>query len=211
MLLGILDLGINNLTSVQRAFSNPLKSTDSIVIVVDGAQEERPDLLILPGLGTFGAGMMALQERGLIEKTVNWTKDGSKLVGICLGMQLLGANSQESPGIEGLNLIESRIERLPADEEDRIPHVGWGEVMICSQVKSFPALSSPGDFYFVHSYHLIPNNQENTLSNTKFGKTTFVSSVISKNVLGVQFHPEKSGAKGKNLISEIIQWARDES
>lgn len=211
MLLGILDLGINNLTSVQRAFSNPLKSTDSIVIVGDGAQEERPDLLILPGLGTFGAGMMALEKRGLIEKTVNWTKDGSKLVGICLGMQLLGANSQESPGIEGLNLIESRIERLPADEEDRIPHVGWAEVSICSQVKSFPSLSSPGDFYFVHSYHLIPNNQQNTLSNTKFGKTTFVSSVISKNVLGVQFHPEKSGAKGKNLISEIIHWARDES
>lgn len=211
MLLGILDLGINNLTSVQRAFSNPLKSTDSIIVVGDSEQEERPDLLILPGLGTFRAGIMALQERRLIENIVNWTNDGSKLVGICLGMQLLGANSHESPGIEGLNLIESRIERLPADEGDRIPHVGWGEVMINSEVKDFPSLTVPGDFYFVHSYHLIPDKQENILSNTKFGKKTFVSSVISKNVLGVQFHPEKSGAKGKNLISEIIQWARDES
>jgi glutamine amidotransferase len=211
VLLGIIDLGINNLTSVQRAFSNPLKSTDSVTIVGDSEREERPDLLILPGLGTFGAGMMALQERRLIEKIVNWTNDGSKLVGICLGMQLLGANSKESPGIEGLNLIESRIDRLPADAEDRIPHVGWGEIMINTKIKSFPSLSSPGDFYFVHSYHLIPDKQEHILSNTRFGKETFVSSVISKNVLGVQFHPEKSGAKGKNLISEIVQWVRDES
>ncbi len=210
MLLGIFDLGMNNLTSVQRAFSNPLKPTDSIVIVDDRELKERPDLLILPGLGTFGAGMFALQERGMIEKILNWTNDGSKLVGICLGMQLLGTNSQESPGVEGLNLIESRIERLPEDLEDRIPHIGWAEVMMNSEFGFFPSLACPGDFYFVHSYHLLPDDEKNILTKTHFGKETFSSSVISKNILGVQFHPEKSGAKGKTLISEIIQWGRNE-
>jgi len=210
MLLGIFDLGINNLTSVQRAFSIPLRPTDKVIIVGDGQYEERPDLLILPGLGSFGAGMTALTERGLEEKIVKWTMDGSKLVGICLGMQLLGTTSQESPGVEGLNLIESRIERLPADEGDRIPHVGWAETMINSEDKFFPSLASPGDFYFVHSYHLLPATQDKILSRTRFGNQTFASSVISKNILGVQFHPEKSGAKGKALISEIVQWVRDE-
>ncbi len=210
MLLGIFDLGINNLTSVQRAFSNPLKPTDSIAIVGDSEREERPDLLILPGLGTFSAGMLALQKSRLIEKIVNWTNDGSKLVGICLGMQLLGTNSQESPGVEGLNLIESRIERLPEDQGDRIPHIGWAEVMINSELGFFPSLASPGDFYFVHSYHLLPDDEKNILSKTHFGEETFASSVISKNILGVQFHPEKSGTKGKTLISEIIQWGRNE-
>lgn len=211
MLLGILDLGINNLTSVQRAFSNPLSSSDSIVIIGEGEQKNRPDLLILPGLGSFGAGMMALKERRLIEKIEKWTGDGSKLVGICLGMQLLGTTSEESPGVEGLNLIGSRIVRLPANEEDRIPHIGWAEVVIDSNGKSFPSLASPGDFYFVHSYHLLPDNRDNILSRTHFGRNFFASSVISKNILGVQFHPEKSGTKGKTLISEIIQWVRDES
>lgn len=210
MLLGIFDLGINNLTSVQRAFSIPLRPTDKVIIVGDGQQEERPDLLILPGLGSFGPGMRALTERGLVEKIVNWTNDGSKLVGICLGMQLLGTTSQESPGVEGLNLIESRIERLPADEGDRIPHVGWAETVTNSEVNFFPSLASPGDFYFVHSYHLLPEEQEKILSKTGFGKKTFASSVISKNILGVQFHPEKSGAKGKTLVSEIVQWVRNE-
>jgi glutamine amidotransferase len=210
VLLGIFDLGINNLTSVQRAFSIPLRPTDKVIIVGDGQYEERPDLLILPGLGSFGAGMTALTERGLEEKIVKWTKDGSKLVGICLGMQLLGTTSHESPGVEGLNLIESRIERLPADEGDRIPHVGWAETVINSEVKFFPSLASPGDFYFVHSYHLLPEKQEKILSKTGFGKKTFASSVISQNILGVQFHPEKSGAKGMALISEIVQWVRDE-
>jgi len=210
VLLGIFDLGINNLTSVQRAFSIPLRPTDKVIIVGDGQQEERPDLLILPGLGSFGPGMRALTERGLVEKIVNWTNDGSKLVGICLGMQLLGTTSQESPGVEGLNLIESRIERLPADEGDRIPHVGWAETVTNSEVNFFPSLASPGDFYFVHSYHLLPEEQEKILSKTGFGKKTFASSVISKNILGVQFHPEKSGAKGKTLVSEIVQWVRNE-
>ena len=211
MLLGILDLGINNLSSVQKAFSKALRSTDSIVIVGSGYEEERPELLVLPGLGKFGAGMKALHERGLTKKIWNWTNEGSNLVGICLGMQMLGTSSQESPGIEGLNLINSRIERLPADQGERVPHTGWAETHNSDGSKFFKSLIRENEYYFVHSYHLIPEEEKNVLTRTPFGGGSFVSSVKSKNILGFQFHPEKSGKKGRELISETIEWARNEN
>ena len=211
MLVGILDLGINNLTSVQKGFSAALRLNDKIVVIDQGESEERPDLLILPGLGKFAAGMMALHERNLVEKIRNWSMQETKVVGICLGMQLLGVHSDESPGVEGLSLIDSVVRRLPIEVGERIPHIGWAEVIKSSHDEHFPSLKSQGDFYFVHSFHLLPINETEILTTTPFGKDFFVSSVLSGNILGVQFHPEKSGAKGKSLISEIVQWVRDES
>ena len=210
MFVAIIDLGINNLTSVQRACSIPLKSTDSLTVIEDDSNIEQPDLIILPGLGSFGAGMAALRERKLIEKIRKWNHEGTKVVGICLGMQLLGSYSEESKGVEGLDLIASRIERLPGNQGERIPHTGWAETDLALDSQPFPALQSQGDFYFVHSYHLIPVNNEEVLARTPFGSTSFVSGVLSSNILGVQFHPEKSGGKGKSLILEILQWARSE-
>ena len=211
MLVGIIDLGINNLTSVQRAFSGPLRPTDSLLIIEEDPKMARPDLIILPGLGKFEAGMSALRERKLVETIKSWTNEGSKVVGICLGMQLLGTKSEESRGIEGLNLICSRIERFPGDQGERIPHTGWAETDIAYDPQPFSVLSTQGDFYFVHSYHLIPENEKDVLTRTPFGKYNFVSSVLCKNILGFQFHPEKSGIKGKKLVSEIIEWVRNEN
>ena len=210
MLVGIIDLGVNNLTSVQRAFSAPLKINDTMTIIEDGSAMHSPDLLILPGLGSFGAGMAALRERNLIEKINDWSKAGSKVVGICLGMQLLANCSQESLGVEGLNLIDSKVERLDDDPIERVPHTGWASTNSQAQSHPFSALNSRGDFYFVHSYHLKPASNSDVLTTTPFGKGSFVSSVLSRNILGVQFHPEKSGGKGRTLISEIVQWARNE-
>lgn len=211
MLVGIIDLGINNLTSVQRAFSVSLKPTDSLTVIEADSKMDRPDLIILPGLGKFGTGMAALRERKFVEKIKNWEKEGTKIVGICLGMQLLGSYSKESPGVEGLNLINSRIERLPDNQNERIPHTGWAETNVAYESQPFSAFATQGDYYFVHSFHLIPEDERNVLTRTPFGEYNFVSSVISENILGVQFHPEKSGNKGKKLVSEIINWARNEN
>jgi glutamine amidotransferase len=208
--VSIIDLGINNLTSVQRAFSLPLKAKDTLTVVEADLRLNRPDLLILPGLGSFGAGMAALKERRLVNRIKIWSNEGTKVVGICLGMQLLASQSQESIGVEGLSLIDSSVARLKNDQKERVPHTGWAETKCPMASQPFPSLYSPGDFYFVHSYHLIPSNTEYVLATTPFGGTSFVSSVLKKNILGVQFHPEKSGRKGKTLISEIIQWARHE-
>jgi glutamine amidotransferase len=210
VLVGIIDLGINNLTSVQRAFSVALKPTDSLTIIDADSKMDPSDLIVLPGLGKFGTGMTALRERKLIEKIKSWNYEGTKIVGICLGMQLLGSYSQESEGVEGLDLVNSRIERLPVNQDERIPHTGWAETSIAMKSQPFSSIQTQGDFYFVHSYHLIPEHEYEVLARTPFGNSSFVSGVFSKNILGVQFHPEKSGGKGKTLISEIIQWARNE-
>lgn len=211
MLVGVIDLGINNLTSVKRAFSVPLRPTDSVVVIDADPKMDRPDLIILPGLGKFEAGMSALRERKLVETIKSWSNEGSKVVGICLGMQLLGTKSEESKGVEGLDLIRSRIEKLPGDQGERIPHTGWAETDVAYDPQPFSTFATPGDFYFVHSYHVIPENEKDVLTRTPFGKYSFVSSVLCKNILGFQFHPEKSGNKGKKLVSEIIEWARSES
>jgi imidazole glycerol-phosphate synthase subunit HisH len=211
VIVGIIDLGINNLTSVQRAFSVPLKPSDSLVVIEADPKINRPDLIILPGLGKFGAGMLALNERNLVEKIKSWTSQGTKVVGICLGMQLLGTSSEESPGVSGLDLIRARIERLPGDQGERIPHTGWAGTKISDRSRYFSELGSQGDFYFVHSFHLVPESEKEVLSRTQFGDYNFVSSVFSEKILGLQFHPEKSGNKGKKLVSEIIEWASDEN
>lgn len=208
MLLGIIDLGINNLTSVHRAFTENLKPKDSLVVIETDIRIEPPDLVILPGLGKFDSGMSALKEKNLIDKIKNWQEEGTKIVGICLGMQLLGSYSEESRGVEGLDLINSRIERLPENQNERVPHTGWAAAMSISSDQPFPSLTSSGDFYFVHSYHVIPSNDKDVLTTTPFGNHNFVSSIFSRNVLGFQFHPEKSGNKGLKLISEVMNWAR---
>jgi len=211
MNIGIVDLGINNLTSVEKAFSVGLKSSDSIFIIESNLEAHRPDLLILPGLGNFATGMAELKERKLIEAIKNQTSGGTKLVGICLGMQLLATNSDESIGVDGLNLIQSKVEKLPKHNFERVPNTGWAEVTAQSKNQPFASLGTRGDFYFVHSYHMIPTEKQKILTTTPFGEGEFASGILEDNILGLQFHPEKSGKKGKQLISEIIAWARNEN
>jgi len=210
MKVGVIDLGINNLSSVKRAFSAPLNQADTLTVITKGGGIARPDLIILPGLGNFGAGMSSLAKNNLIGTLRDWNEAGSKIIGICLGMQLLGKTSEESPGIQGLSLIPAVVEKLVSDTE-RIPHVGWAASKSKVPQSGFKSFSSNGDFYFVHSFHLRPENEEHILCQTVFGENEFVSGVISGGIIGLQFHPEKSGGKGKALISELIEWARDES
>lgn len=211
MFIGVIDLGINNLTSVERAFSAELNSLDSLQIIKGDDTLPQPDLVILPGLGKFGSGMKALESKGLIEKIKDWREKGTRIVGICLGMQLLGSYSDESPGKAGLGFIEGIVKRLPANQGERVPHIGWAEAIPSGSSKDFSSLFSEGDFYFVHSYHLVTNHEKNILTKTPFGNSEFISSVVDENVLGVQFHPEKSGIKGKELIKDIVKWARNEN
>jgi glutamine amidotransferase len=209
--IGILDLGINNLSSVKRSFSADLRPADSIVVIDDSRYEAPLDLIILPGLGKFEAGMRALNERNLVERIREWHLSGSKIVGICLGMQLLGTESQESPGVPGLKLIQGCIEKLPNNLGERVPHIGWAETTLPRENKSFSSMGDAGDYYFVHSFHFIPKDENNVLTRTTFGKMHFASSILSNNIFGVQFHPEKSGSSGAKLVNEIVQWAKDEN
>ena len=206
MLISVIDLGINNLTSVLNSFSKPLNSNDYIE-VFDANNSNTPDLLILPGLGKFSAGMEALQSNEMNNKIIELTNSGTKLVGICLGMQLLSERSAESPNTPGLGLIEGQCEKLPMSQGEPVPHTGWESIKV-SSTNHFLSLNSGRDFYFVHSYHLVPKNKEDISGITKFGNDSFISVVQKNNILGVQFHPEKSGQAGIDLVSEIVAWAR---
>jgi imidazole glycerol-phosphate synthase subunit HisH len=211
VLIGIIDLGINNLTSVVRAFSEQISAQDSLIVLDKKHNLLQPDLVILPGLGKFEAGMKAIADKRLEDRIKKWTSTGSKIVGICLGMQMLGSTSEESPGLFGLDILKSRIEKLPVDENEKIPNIGWSEVNKSHETKYFSTLEEAGDFYFAHSYHMVPWDKKHVLTKSDYGKSKFVSSVFSENVLGLQFHPEKSGVKGRVLISEIVDWARNEN
>jgi glutamine amidotransferase len=205
MKIGVIDLGINNYRSVMNAFDRLIAQEDQLIAIQDGSSDFEADLVVLPGLGHFESGMNALRKTRLDEYIFKRNRANSKIVGICLGMQLLGSSSEEAPEIKGLSLVDARSIKLPSSS--RVPHIGWNSVSEFGSHKVFPSLSIQKDFYFVHSYHVRMEDDSNVLTQTPFGETKFTSSLIRRNIAGFQFHPEKSGSVGRELLSDIYKWA----
>jgi imidazole glycerol phosphate synthase glutamine amidotransferase subunit len=206
MRIEIIDLGLNNLTSVERALLKKVGKSDSCKSISKPNQSDSPDLLILPGLGHFASGMERLRESGLDKLLVLENSTQTPIVGICLGMQLFCDESEEAPGVPGLGMVPGVVKKLPDGEPS--PNIGWGELESTNLAGDFPSLKSERDFYFVHSFHVDINDSTNVMTTTRFAESRFVSSYKSENVLGFQFHPEKSGEIGQILIEEILEWAR---
>jgi glutamine amidotransferase len=122
-------------------------------------------------------------------------------------MQLLGKGSEESPGFTGLNLISGFSKLLPISEKSRIPNIGWAEVVSTNRDYTFKALLQNKDFYFVHSYYFDCEFTENITCKSSFGNHFFPSVIRKNNLLGVQFHPEKSSRIGHEFLSEVLNWA----
>ena len=158
------------------------------------------DRLILPGVGAFDMGMKNLNDLGLVPVLNRRVVDErTPLLGICLGMQLLTSESEEGKS-PGLGWIDARTVKLNSSNL-KIPHMGWNTIEVKQRHSLFDGLSEPR-FYFVHSYHVHCNNGDNILSTTHYG-SEFVSSVVKENILGVQFHPEKSHKFGMRLLSNF--------
>ena len=201
----VLDLGLNNLASLLRALS---QAGFRDVRAIDHGTLHRPaKLLVLPGVGAFGAAMDRIRERGFDSVLRDHLAGGEKVAGVCLGMQLLGTSSQESPGVAGLNLVPGEVVRLPAEQGERIPHVGWSGVGMAGQATQFDALEQPFDYYFIHSYALQPKSPDNVLAETPFGSGSFVSAVLSGDIVAFQFHPEKSSRPGARLLQQVQAWS----
>lgn len=211
MIISIIDLGINNLASIFRFFNTELKNGESVQVFNPKDKEILPSLVVIPGMGNFRYGMQSLHDQNLVEKLTEWKVSGVKILGVCLGMQLLGSTSEEAPECTGLGFIRGKSLKLPEIPSEKIPNVGWSSNKLRDSTKNFPSLGSHGDYYFVHSYHFVPDNPADTLATSDFGSKDFVSAIKSDNVLGFQFHPEKSGKKGKNLRREIFDWVQNES
>jgi glutamine amidotransferase len=198
----IVDYGMGNLGSVRRALEEC--GVDAI-ISNDPSDCAHADHIVLPGVGAFADGMDALTDGGWVDilRTTS-QEDKIPLLGICLGMQLLADKGFEGGETVGLGLIHGEVSRLVADSlETRIPHVGWNEVHHGGAHPLFRGILSGTDFYFVHSYHFLPDNIEDALASTPYCGS-FVSAVARGNVCGTQFHPEKSSRAGFQLLQNFL-------
>ena len=199
--VAIVDYGLGNLFSINQAceyFGLTPVITSEPEVIADS------DALILPGVGAFGDAMNYLRKNFLIEPLLNFAKTGKPFLGICLGMQLLFTESEEFGNHKGLNLIDGKILKFPQKnkngEVNRIPQISWNQIFLNSTVtwnKSPLKDLEDGDYmYFVHSYYAEPTKLNSILSFTDFGGIRYASSTIYENIIGMQFHPEKSGTHG---------------
>lgn len=169
------------------------------------------DTVLLPGVGTFEEGMRFLAENNLVSCLQHHANVGGKIVGICLGMQLLLHSSEESPGTNGLSIIPGHCKRLVPSADFRVPHIGWNEVVLNNPSpyqNGFQYLFErfkKSDFYFVHSFVAHLDKAEHFLAYFSHPTGSQVAAICSKNVLGFQFHPEKSGPAGYSLLNKVLE------
>ncbi|GAA2855027.1 imidazole glycerol phosphate synthase subunit HisH [Microbacterium arabinogalactanolyticum] len=195
MTVGIVDYGLGNLGSVR----NMLKRVGAQSVSVRTADEiAEVDKVLLPGVGAFDTGVTRLAEAGLIDALRDFAGTGRPLLGICLGMQLLLDGSDE--GVKsGLGLIPGRSVRFDEKLGIRVPHMGWNLANPTREDPLVAELPEESRFYFVHSYHVVPERAEDTLAITDYG-IPFSSMVRTGNVMGAQFHPEKSHTFGMTIM-----------
>jgi imidazole glycerol phosphate synthase, glutamine amidotransferase subunit len=192
--MNIIDTGCANLSSVKFAFDRLGYAAE---ITRDLNKIKSADKLILPGVGTAIAAMKNLQDRGLVEVIQNLTQP---VLGICLGMQLMTAFSEEG-NVATLSLMPSQTALIP-DTGLPLPHMGWNKVRYAEGCLLFDGIAQDSHFYFVHSYAVRPN--ENTIATSHYG-VDFSAAIANKNFYGVQFHPERSGKNGAMLLRNFVE------
>jgi len=198
--LAIVDYGVGNLRSAQKAFEHLGQAAE---ITSDPDRIASAPAVVLPGQGAFGTCMQNLTAAGLVEPVVQAARSGRPFLGICVGMQLLFEESEESPGVRGLGLFGGRVVRFPRDPELKVPHMGWNQLRIARRVPALSQLRDGDWVYFVHSYHPLPADPEVVTTTTSYG-LDFVSSVGRDNVWAGVFHPEKSQRVGLRLLAGFV-------
>ena len=197
--VAIIDYGVGNLRSVEKAFA--AVGCDAVVSA-DEDFLQSAERLVLPGVGAFGACMKALTERGFDQLVCERVAQGTPVLGVCVGMQMLFEESEEFGMTRGLGLLRGRVIRFSGDLV--VPQVGWNQIR---QRLSHPLLQGIADgafFYFVHSYYCEPADSRVVLGETDYG-VAYASVVAHENISGVQFHPEKSQAAGLRLLANFAR------
>ena len=201
-LVQIVNYGVGNLGSL----ANAVSCVGARSTVVDNPERlSRDERILFPGVGAFGPAARALIDGGWSEPLVNAREAGTPILGICLGMQLLYAESQEAIGSTGLGWLKGSVRALRPEPGAPVPHVGWNEAEVRSEHFVAGMLGSRVDYYFAHSF-AIPGDGIDALAVTSTGGQIFASIVGRENVLGVQFHPEKSQSGGLWLLRRFMEW-----
>ena len=204
-MIGIIDYGAGNLTSVARALRHlgeDCRITDDPKILSQASH------IIFPGVGAAGEAMANLRARKLDDWIRKWFDDGIPLLGICLGTQVIFTYSEEN-ATTCLDIVPGSVRRFPVLEQDgrflKIPHMGWNQVNFTREHPVFREVPAAAEFYFVHSYYPDPAEDRWVIGRTEYGPT-FCSAVASKNLVAVQFHPEKSGRPGLKILANFCRW-----
>ena len=203
MKLGVIDYGASNIFSVVRALNSLGAST---IIVKKPEDFKNTDKLVFPGQGSMGACLKKLSENNLKDSLID-ALNNYPFLGICLGLQILFSESEESKGEKGLNIFSEKIKKFSEfeDKSIKIPHMGWNQVEISQNHFLLEGIKSNEDFYFVHSFASKEASQNMIYSKTFHGEI-FNSAVGKDNIFATQFHPEKSGKSGLKILKNFIDW-----
>jgi imidazole glycerol-phosphate synthase subunit HisH len=199
-MIAIIDYGAGNIRSIEKA----LEHVGAIVEVTDEpATVNQAEAIVLPGVGSGGAAMSRMTERGLDDAIRKATQQGKPFLGICLGMQLLADHHAEGE-VDGLSLFPGEVRRIPRGP--KIPHMGWNQVKpLQTALAIFEDIPEDAYFYFAHSYYVEPQDSHGVAAITDYG-SPFCSVIVTEQVWGTQFHPEKSGYLGLQLLNNFLKW-----
>ncbi|MDD6454979.1 MAG: imidazole glycerol phosphate synthase subunit HisH [Lachnospiraceae bacterium] len=200
-MIAIIDYDAGNLRSVEKA----LEALGQQVIVTKDAETIRQaEKVILPGVGAFGDAMANLQRLGLVEVIRETAASGKPFLGICLGLQLLFEDSDETPGVPGLGILRGHIKRIPEQPGLKVPHMGWNNLELHHDGALFRGLPEHPYVYFVHSYYLEAEDPDIVTATAEYG-VTIHASVQSGNLFACQFHPEKSSQIGLAILKNFAE------
>lgn len=204
-MIAIIDYDAGNIKSVDKALHY---LGQEAVITRDADTILSADGVILPGVGAFGDAMAKLHFYGLVDVIHKCVKKKIPFLGICLGLQLLFESSEESPGVEGLHILDGRILRLPSQTGLKIPHIGWNDLGFPNNGRLFKGISENAYVYFVHSYYLQADDPNIVTATTNYGAHIHAS-VEKDNVFACQFHPEKSSDIGMQILRNFVSIMED--
>ncbi len=202
-MIAIIDYDAGNVKSVEKALQ---ALNQDVVITNDKATLLAADKVILPGVGAFGDAMEKLQAYGLVEVIRELVEMKKPFLGICLGLQLMFEESEESPGVKGLGLLKGKIVRFPQSEL-KVPQIGWNSLEFPKESVLFNGIRSGEYVYFVHSYYL-KAEEDIVAATTEYGVTVHAA-VEKGNIFACQFHPEKSSGVGLNILKNFVEYKED--
>lgn len=199
-MISVIDYGAGNLQSVVKAFQY---IGADICVTSDPEELKQADAAVLPGVGAFGDSMKCMKQSHLVNPVLDFIESGKPFFGICLGLQLLFEGSEESPGVSGLGVFRGTIRKIPAETGLKIPHIGWNSLELREQDGIFQGLEPNPYVYFVHSYYLAAEQPEIVSAVTQYG-IRIDAAVHHGSVTATQFHPEKSGKTGLQMLRNFI-------